>query len=188
MMLEKLKRLLGADTNSSAAIETALAEIDLEDLREAQSRIGSERQAMLLSGTNEQILEAERRLDGARLDLERATLAHDALTTRLQDAKAREAEETIRANHASATAARSSYITKLERELPRIAKTLEALFEEGNAIHLQVKNANKPLYEGNEELGLSVLTSPSYRLGETGKLAEIPDWLLGLLNRHLARW
>jgi septation ring formation regulator EzrA len=138
-MLEKLKRLLGVDTNSSAAIETALAEIDLDALRETQSRIGSERQALLLSGTDEQVLDAERRLDGARLDLERATLAHDALTAKLAEARVKEIEGTYLTAHAETEAARAAWAAKVRRELPKVEKTMASIFEEADAVSQRIR-------------------------------------------------
>lgn len=139
-LIDKLRRLLGAETpNTVAALEAALAEIDIEALREKQSRIGAERQGLLLTGTDAQILDAEDRLNVARLDVERALLAKDELTTRLNAAREAETNDAFFAANAAAVEAVAAWAVKARREIDKAGKALTAVVDEGRELSEKVR-------------------------------------------------
>jgi hypothetical protein len=190
-MFDNLKRLLGADTTSSSSIEAALAGIDMPALHEARSRASAERQGLLLTGTTDEILAAERRLDEARLDVERAEAATEVLRAKLETAKAREIEEEYLAAQAAVVEARAAWADKVRRELPKVEKTVNAIFNEGEEVTRQIRALAK-LRRPHDFTGNVVDQQPDVPLpyaefSHRGPYGEKPvaDWLMGLMQRNL---
>lgn len=192
-MLDKLRRLLGTETpNTAEAIESALAEIDIEALREKQSRIAAERQALLLISTDAQILEAEERLNVARLDVERAQLAIDELTTRLTAARIKEVEDNYLAAHRAAAEAREAWASKARKELPKIERSLASIFEDGKAVAHQLRQLHE-LSRPHEFSGDTVdqqpyIPMPGEEFAHRANSQWSPDpfepWLMVMLRDH----
>lgn len=91
-MLEKIKKLLKSG-ETSADIRSALAELDLAKLSDEYSAAAARRSALLLSGTDREVLDAEKDVEAARLAIERAEAARNLLEGKLSAAEAREFDE-----------------------------------------------------------------------------------------------
>lgn len=176
-MFEKMKSLLQGD-NTVAALEAALAEIDVQALREAQSRIAAERQGLLLSGTNAQLLDAEHRLDAARIDVERAQAAREVLEPKLAEARAREAETTYMAAHERALAARKAWAEKAVREITKIDKAMASIIAEAEQVAAQIRelhNMRRPhQFTGDAIDQMPTVPMPGEAFAAEGSR---PDWL-----------
>lgn len=138
-MFDKIRELLAVENDTVASLESALAQIDVDALREAQSRMAAERQTLLLSGTNEQIIAAEQRLDDARIDVERAQAAREVLETKLVKARSCETEAAFTAAHERVQEARKVWAEKAGRELARIDRAMNAIFDEAEQVAAQIR-------------------------------------------------
>lgn len=187
-MFEKLARLFGASAPvSSQEIEAAIADIDVDALRATHDAIAAERQALLLTGTNDQVVAAENRATAARLDVDRAEAALNELRSRLAVAKQDETEQAYFAAHGAAVSARAAWVVRFSRELPKIEKTLTDLFEESEDIARQIRDVAL-LRRPHDFTGDKVDLSPTVPMpGEEFKKEQpFASWLVGLMQRHVS--
>ena len=86
-MIKAIKRLLSGPLPTVAALEKASTSIDLPALEAALSEAQQRRASILLDGTVEDILAAERKIDEARIALERAQVTLSELDRRRAEAE-----------------------------------------------------------------------------------------------------
>ncbi len=91
-MLEKIQKLLKRG-ETSADIRSALSELDIAKLSDDYSAAAARRSALLLSGSDREVLDAEKEVESARLAIDRAEAARNLLEGKLSAAEAREFDE-----------------------------------------------------------------------------------------------
>ena len=127
-MLSFFKRL--ATKASADELRAALASIEIVPLEEALAAATKARAGLLLTGTEAQILAAEASIVKARIDLDRARAMQEEIGTRIVNAERREAEEAFRAKHDAATEKHRALVKKLNGEVARAARAIDAALDQ----------------------------------------------------------
>lgn len=146
-MLEKIKRLL-AKAENSKSIEAALAEINIASLQADLADASAKRTSLLLTGTDCQLLAAERAIESARLALDRAAAAQVELQARLLTAQKAEAKAVFDRQYAEAVAARDAAIARIEKDYAAAARLVSGVLAEVEAADQLVGAVNSQLAKG----------------------------------------
>lgn len=146
-MLEKIKRLL-AKTENSKSIEAALAEIDIPSLQKDLADAATKRTSLLLTGTDPQLLAAEKAIESARLALDRAEAAQAELQTRFVAAQKAEAKAEFDRQYAEAAAARDAAIVRIENDYAAASRLISGVLAEVEAADQLVSAVNAQLRKG----------------------------------------
>lgn len=112
---------------SAAEIEAALVSIDIHSLQAELAAAVERRAALLLTGTDKEILAAEAAIDQARLAVDRNTAAKAELERRVVAARAAEAKAGLDAERDAAAKEAAEIKRVLAAEWPRHANPLIAL-------------------------------------------------------------
>src|SRR5690606_12507338 len=123
-MLKRLKTLLKGPLPSAEQIAEEKGRIDLDALEKALTHAQQRRAALLLDGSTEEILTAERKIDEARIELERAQVALAELERRRAEAEAAERRQELERRHAEVQAKVDAVVERIEREYPDAAATI----------------------------------------------------------------
>ena len=172
-MLEKIRKLLKSET--AADIKAALTVIDLNQLRGDVDAAESKRQGLLLTGKDAQILEAEAEITTARLALDRAVAATQALETKLAAAEAKEFDEQFEKDRAAVVA----QCEHVARELAKIGPTA-AEIERICALVRDATNARTTIYKR--------MVDDMAGLTAAGRSSEVPSPLAGWTNDGIPTW
>lgn len=130
---------------SAAEIEVALAEIDISALEAAHTTAVEARAALLLTGSDKEVLAAEAEIDRARLAVDRVKAVQGELERRLVAAKADEAKAALDAELAAAAAEADAVKRALATEWPKHAKALIGLLERLHAAEKAIGAINTKL-------------------------------------------
>lgn len=131
-----------ATKRTSAELRASLAEIDLAALERAVTDIERQRRALLLTGSDAELLAITQDLTAANLEAERAQALTDELKKLIAEAEAREAQAAVEQRAAEGRAARDRLIghyTKADELAAELANTLQKI---GQDRHL-VQDANR---------------------------------------------
>ncbi|KFL30979.1 hypothetical protein JP75_11540 [Devosia riboflavina] len=125
-MLEKLKGLLGL-ARTSTEIGALAAEVDIATLEASLAAARNRRAAALLDGSVENVLDAERQVDVARVNLERGHVMIEEIDRRRVDAEIAERKANFAALRADAQQAVEAAVARIEAEYPSLARKIVEL-------------------------------------------------------------
>jgi hypothetical protein len=128
-MIKAIKRLLSGPLPTVAALEKASTSIDLPALEAALSEAQQRRASILLDGTVEDILAAERKIDEARIALERAQVTLSELDRRRAEAEDKAKRDALVSRHAEVQRLVDEAVARIEEEYPAAARTIAELTE-----------------------------------------------------------
>lgn len=146
-MLEKIKRLL-AKTENAKSIEAALAEIDIPSLQKDLANAVTRRTSLLLTGTDPQLLAAEKAIESARLALDRAEAAQAELQTRLVATQKAESKAAFDCQYAEAVAARDAAIVRIEDDYAAASRLVSGVLAEVETADRLVAAVNAQITKG----------------------------------------
>lgn len=138
MIGELMKKLRGGGEPSAASLRATLADVEarMPDAAMALDAARAERAALLLSGSDREVLAAEGRIDVARVEVDRLSAAADVLRSRLGEAEGREenarVDSLLRSADAQAARAARQFFSRYEplaAELGGILAEVEAADE-----------------------------------------------------------
>lgn len=123
-LFRKLAPKAGADELRAALakIDPAVAQRELEDARRART-------AMLLTGSDADIVKAEAAIEAARIRCDRVEAAREEIENRLAALEVEEREKGLLAAHAAADKALKEIKSRLLKEGAKAAKALDALLD-----------------------------------------------------------
>lgn len=126
-MMKALKRLLTGPLPTADALEKASTSIDLHSLEVALADAQRKRAGILLDGTTDQILAAEREIDEARIALERAKIALAELERRKTEADAKATRDALEQRRARIQRKVEEATSRIEAEYPAAASKIAEL-------------------------------------------------------------
>lgn len=168
-MLTKIRKLLKGKLPPAVEIEKAAATIDLGALEATLAEAQQARAAILLDGSVDDILAAERVVDTARIELERAQVALAELDRRRVDAELRGREDAFLARRDACEARRIALVERLDGEVAEAARVVDAAMKELQAVE-------------DEMTEISLATHNDVGTGNRIELAKIPETLQTWLN------
>ncbi len=138
-MFKTIQKLLKGDGGHTAGtLKAALTEIDLPRLEDNLNAANAERQRLLLDGDDAAILAAERKIEAARIALDRGRAATEEISLRIAQAERDEAEAVFQAERAAIDAKANEAAALLVKVYPRasaeIIAALDALAEAEAAV------------------------------------------------------
>lgn len=128
-MLKKIKRLLRGPLPTVDAIDAATKTIVLPALEVALADAQRHRAAILLDGSVDDILAAERKVDEARIELERGNVALAELDRRRAEAEAKAAQADLEHRRAAVQQQVDEAVSRIENEYPTAAAKIAELAE-----------------------------------------------------------
>ncbi len=126
-MMKAIKRLLTGPLPTADALEKASASINLRALEAALADAQRKRAGILLDGTTDQILAAEREIDEARIALERAKVALGELERRKTEADAKAKRKDLEQRRAEIQRKVDEAVARIKAEYPAAASKIEEL-------------------------------------------------------------
>ncbi|MFN7089482.1 MAG: hypothetical protein ACK4P4_02890 [Allorhizobium sp.] len=178
-MLEKIKKLLRSG-ETSADIRSALAELDIAKLSDDYSAAAARRSALLLSGTDREVLDAEKDVEAARLAIERAEAARSLLEGKLSAAEAREFDEAFERQWREADAEAAALFEFIKAKVvPAAAVIDDALnrLETSDKLRLQVYRRIIENVGFDNAAGRANV--PDGAMDRVAKSEILPPWLSG---------
>lgn len=171
-MFNRLKKILSTpDAATSADIEASIAEYDISALEASLATAQQRRADLLLTGTDDEILDAESEETKARLALDRAHAAITELNRRLEGTKAAEAEAAVREQYENAAAKVDAAVALIESEYPDLARRIVEIAEVAREADDACKAWTNVYFNGDPR-GLPLLDSIVERLGWWKKFAD----------------
>ncbi|MBI1620803.1 hypothetical protein [Aquamicrobium zhengzhouense] len=196
-MLKRIKKLLlTGHLPTIEQIDQTTASIDVPSLEAALAAAQEKRAALLLDGTTDQILAAEREIDEARIALERAQVALAELDRRRSEAEIRDREDAFLARRDACEARRVALIERLNGEVAKAAQAVEEAFEEMAAVEAEITEisqaVSKEVLEGNR---IETATIPETFQTWLSENEDYPGWMRSHIERvihhnrrHLRFW
>jgi type II secretory pathway component HofQ len=187
-MLEKIRKLLKSGETVSD-IRSALAELDVDKLRGDYSAATSKRSALLLTGTDEQVLSAEKDAETARLAIERAEAAKGVLEGKLASAEAREFDEAFERQWKEADAEAAAVLDFVKAKVVPAVKVIEdALVRLEHSDKLRMAVHRQVLDNVMLDNAAGRSSTPDGAFSRIDKAELIPGWLahmFGMRSRSL---
>lgn len=126
-MLKRIKKLLNGPLPTVEQIDNSKGEIDMDALRQGLVEAQQRRASILLDGTIDDILAAERKVDEARIELERGQVALEELERRRVEAEAKARREKLESKRAEAQRLVDHAVARIEAEYPKHAAAIAEL-------------------------------------------------------------
>ena len=183
-MLTKLKRLLKSET--VADIDEALAEIDLDALRSTLAEANRRRADLLLSGSDDQVLAAEKQIEVARLAIDRADAAKGELETRLAAAKTRELDQAFDRQWKEADAEAAAAFDFVKAKVVPAVRAIEEALKKKEESDRKIRDLNRVVMENLQHDSAAGRSAP-YTLSVMERIRDadiLPSWLAGRFERH----
>ncbi|CAN7613897.1 hypothetical protein LJR030_001509 [Rhizobium sp. LjRoot30] len=182
-MFEKIRKLLKSQTASD--IRQALAELGVAEFANALAAARARRTDLLLTGTDEQVLEAEKAVEVARLSFERADAARTELEAKLAAAEAAEWDAAFQKkwNAADADAAATFEFIR-EKVVPAVQIIEEALQRKAASdakIREIVQTITVHSFQDNAAGRAGLPQDVKSRINSS---AILPSWLSARFERH----
>ncbi|WP_449396285.1 hypothetical protein [Devosia riboflavina] len=175
-MLEKLKSLLGL-ARTSTEIGALAAEVDIGALDATLASARNKRAAALLDGSVEDVLDAERQVDVARVNLERGQVMIGEIDRRRIDAEIAERKARFQARRADAQRAVDAAVARIEAEYPSVAGKIVELARVAKAADAAARQWNDDWLSDPEES--SLIDPVGVRLGWGDEFISVPDFYAG---------
>lgn len=164
-MLKKLTKLLSRKLDTTAAVSAAINEIDLDALRSAHDEAVRKRASLLLTGSDAEILAAEKDADAARLAVDRAEAALAELEKRRVEAEAAEAAAAILRQYEETRAKVDALVAEIEAEYPGAAQRIAELAERSGEVDEAVREWNHLAFNDPRAWDHGTLEDTAGRLG-----------------------
>ncbi len=169
MLAEIMKRLRGGGAETAATLREALekAEAAVSPAEQALAAAQAERAALLLGGTDRQVLDAEAKVDSARIGLDRLRAAAGELRTRLAAAEKRESEAELDRVLAEAEHSASMAAAMLRARYEPLAAELASVLEKAEEADAKVSAARLAAMKAGREVAVRDVTE---RLTPEGRI------------------
>lgn len=195
-MLKRIKKLLTGHLPTVEEIDQTTASIDVPSLEAALAAAQEKRAAMLVDGSVDEVLEAERASNIARIELERAHIALAELERRRAEAEIRDREDAFLTRRDACEARRVTLIEQLNGEVANAAQKVEQALEEMAAVEAEITElhleSHKHVCSGNR---IETATIPETLQTWLSENEDYPGWMrqriesvISYNQRHLRFW
>lgn len=174
-MLKRIKKLLTGHLPTIEQIDQTAASIDVPSLEAALAAAQEKRAAMLVDGSVDEVLEAERASDIVRIELERAHIALAELERRRAEAESKAARDALESQRSDVQAKVDSAVKRIEAEYPKHAAAIAELAALAKVADASAHAWRKAIIEG-EAGGLPPVDSVATRLGWDAEFFSNPDF------------